>query len=186
MTLTPAPLRVAAGTDSTENAAICLMKSHIMPTRGTRLHSQRFSMQRNLSILLMTLAMSGTALGQAATRVEVFANSSMVITPHQTQPAQSYQLVIYRLDAIKQLEAQINRHIPKTEAAAREYFARNEAQLKHSISPAVINAANGITLVNHYRIERIPAIVIDGKSVIYGITDVEQALALYRRQGAQR
>ncbi|MFN3493638.1 MAG: TIGR03757 family integrating conjugative element protein [Hydrogenophaga sp.] len=138
------------------------------------------------TLAVLSVHPAGSASAQSVTRIEVFANSAMVITPEHAQNSQQYQVVIYRLDALKQVEAQINRNVPKTDAAAREYFARNEAQLKRAISPSVINAANGITLVNHYRIERIPAIVLDGKSVIYGVTDINQALALYQRSQGGR
>src|SRR3990167_9501482 len=115
---------------------------------------------------------------QGITKVEVFANSAMVITPIQ---ADRYQLVIYRLDALKNVEAAINQNIPKTEAAARAYFAANQAEIKKRITPAVLNGANGIALARHYKLERIPAIVVDGASVIYGVTNVDQAIAMVQK-----
>jgi integrating conjugative element protein (TIGR03757 family) len=117
-------------------------------------------------------------LYQGITKVEVFANSAMVITPIQ---ADRYQLVIYRLDALKNVEAAINQNIPKTEAAARVYFAANQAEIKKRITPAVLNGANGIALARHYKLERIPAIVVDGASVIYGVTNVDQAIAMVQK-----
>lgn len=117
-------------------------------------------------------------LYQGITKVEVFANSTMVITPIQ---ANRYQLVIYRLDALKNVEAAINQNIPKTEAAARAYFAAHQAEIKRQITPAVINGANGIALARHYKLNRIPAIVVDGASVIYGVTDVDQAIAMVQK-----
>jgi integrating conjugative element protein (TIGR03757 family) len=134
---------------------------------------------------LMLLSWSATGLSAMAqdlyhgiTKVEVFANSAMVITPIQ---ADRYQLVIYRLDALKNVEAAINQNIPKTEAAARAYFAANQVEIKKRITPAVINGANGIALARHYKLERIPAIVVDGTSVIYGVTNVDQAIAMVQK-----
>lgn len=134
---------------------------------------------------LVLLALAVTALPapaqdlyQGITKVEVFANSAMVITPIQ---ADRYQLVIYRLDALKNVEAAINQSIPKTEAAARAYFAANQAEIKKRITPSVLNGANGIALARHYKLERIPAIVVDGASVIYGVTNVDQAIAMVQK-----
>ena len=118
------------------------------------------------------------------TKVEVFANSAMVITPIQ---ADRYQLVIYRLDALKNVETAINQNIPKTEAAARAYFAANQAEIKKRITPAVLNGANGIALARHYKLDRIPAIVVDGSAVIYGVTNVDQAIAMVQtHRGARK
>lgn len=117
------------------------------------------------------------------TKVEVFANSTMVITPVQ---ANQYQLVIYRLDALKNVEAAINRNIPKTEAAAKAYFAAHQAEIKRQITPAVLNGANGIAMARHYKLDRIPAIVVDGASVIYGVTNVDEAIAMVQKHRGNR
>lgn len=123
-------------------------------------------------------------LYQGITKVEVFSNSAMVITPIQ---ADQYHLVIYRLDALKQVEEAINRNVPQNEAAARAYFEANQAAIKRQITPAVLNGANGIALARHYKLERIPAIVVDGASVVYGVTNVDQAIAMVQqRRRAQR
>ena len=136
-----------------------------------------------LAVALATLPARAQDLYHGITKVEVFANSAMVITPIQAEP---YQLVIYRLDALKTVEAAINRNIPKTEAAARAYFAANQAEIKRQITPAVLNGANGIAMARHYKLDRIPAIVVDGVSVIYGVTNVDQAIAMVQKHRGSR
>jgi integrating conjugative element protein (TIGR03757 family) len=131
-----------------------------------------------LGLAVAALPALAQDLYQGITKVEVFANSAMVITPIQ---ADRYQLVIYRLDALKNVEAAINQNIPKTEAAARAYFAANQAEIRMQITPSVLNGANGIALARHYKLERIPAIVVDGASVIYGVTNVDQAIAMVQK-----
>lgn len=120
-------------------------------------------------------------LYRGITKVEVFANSAMVITG--SEPAR-YQFAVYRLDALKNVEAAINQKLPKTEAAAREYFRVNQAEIKKQITPYVLSAANGIALARHYKIDRLPAVVVDGSNVIYGVPDVPQALALVQQHRA--
>lgn len=120
-------------------------------------------------------------LYRGITKVEVFANSAMVITGAE---ASRYTLAVYRLDALKNVEASINQRLPKTEAAAREYFRVNQAEIKKQITPYVLSAANGIALARHYKVDRLPAIVVDGANVIYGVTDVPQALALVQQHRA--
>lgn len=142
----------------------------------------RTYLSRCLLLILSLFAASQPALAQdlyhGITKVEVFANSAMVITPIQ---AQRYKLVIYRLDALKNVEAAINQNIPKTEAAARAYFQKHHAEIKRQITPAVIQGANGIALARHYKLERIPAIVVDGTNVVYGVTSVDQAIAMVQK-----
>ena len=147
--------------------------------------------QRSRCALLMLCALSwtGQALAQRSTqdiyrgitKVEVFANSAMVITGSE---AARYQLTVYRLDALKNVEAAINQRLPKTEAAAREYFRVNQAEIKKQITPHVLSAANGIALARHYKLDRLPAIVVDGANVIYGVPDVPQALGLVQQHRA--
>ena len=124
---------------------------------------------------------TSTDLYRGITKVEVFANSAMVITGGEPQ---RYQMAIYRLDALKNVEAAINQRLPKTEAAARAYFQANQAEIKKQITPHVLSAANGIALARHYKIDRLPAIVVDGANVIYGVPDVPQALALVQQHRA--
>jgi integrating conjugative element protein (TIGR03757 family) len=95
-----------------------------------------------------------------------------------------YQLAIYRLDALKNVEAAINQRLPKTEAEARAYFQAHQAEIKKQITPHVLSAANGIALARHYKLDRVPAVVVDGANVIYGVTDVPQALALVQQHRA--
>lgn len=135
------------------------------------------------AVALATSPTRAQDLYHGITKVEVFANSAMVITPIQ---AEQYQLVIYRLDALKTVEAAINRNIPKTEAAARAYFAANQEEIKRQITPAVLNGANGIAMARHYKLDRIPAIVVDGVSVIYGVTNVDQAIAMVQKHRGSR
>jgi integrating conjugative element protein (TIGR03757 family) len=150
-----------------------------------------FGVAARLRAACMLLALGVCALPgfaqdlyQGITRVEVFANSAMVITPIQ---ADRYHLVIYRLDALQQVEQAINKNIPQTEEAAIAYFAANQAEIKRQITPAILNGANGIALARHYKLERIPAVVVDGTSVVYGVTNVDQAIAMVQqRRRAQR
>lgn len=142
-----------------------------------------------IGLLLILTLYSTVAHAQSAsvnpypgiTKVEVFANSAMVITGGD--PGR-YQLTVYRLDALKNVEAAINQRLPKTEAAARAYFQAHQAEIKKQITPHVLNAANGIALARHYKLDRLPAIVVDGVNVIYGIADVPQALALVQQHRA--
>lgn len=109
--------------------------------------------------------------------VEVFANTAMPVTP-STSP--HYALSIYRLDAMNNLEAQMNEGMPQDEAEARLWVANNEARLRQMIQPMVASAVNGLARAQRYQIDRLPAVVINQRYVVFGYVDVDQALIAWR------
>ncbi|WP_284427453.1 TIGR03757 family integrating conjugative element protein [Acidovorax sp. SUPP1855] len=120
----------------------------------------------------------GDDLYRGVTQVEVFANSAMLVTP---QRSDRFKLDIYRLDAMARVQQSINQGLPQNEADARAWLAANEARIRRQVQPVVANAANGITLAMHYRIDRLPAIVVNRQTVVFGMTDVNAALAAFQR-----
>ena len=109
--------------------------------------------------------------------VEVFANTAMPVTP-TTSP--HYALSIYRLDAMSNLDAQMNEGMPQDEAEARLWVANNEARLRQMIQPMVASAVNGLARAQRYQIDRLPAVVINQRYVVFGYVDVDQALMAWR------
>ena len=126
------------------------------------------------SVALPAHPQTGSDLANGVTTVEVFANSAMLITPVRSD---RFRLVIHRMDQLEQVKATINQQIPKGgEGPARAWIAANEARIKNQVRPAAIAAANAIRLANFYRIDRLPAMVINRQAVVYGMTDVDAAL----------
>ena len=111
--------------------------------------------------------------------VEVFANMAMQVTPAQSS---RYQLAIYRLDAMQNVEALVNKGLPQTEAAAQRWIAENEPRLRRQLQPMIASAVNGMSLAHRYQIDRLPAIVINRRYVVYGYAEVDQALVALRSQ----
>jgi integrating conjugative element protein (TIGR03757 family) len=135
-----------------------------------------------LSAALVSLASLAWADSTGITTVEVFANSAMHFK--NTAAAGDFVYKVYRIDGLAQLEAQVNQGMPNTEPEARAYLQRNMVDIKKRYTAQAINAANGLTLVTRYKIDRIPAIVINQRAVVYGSTDIQQALASYARSAA--
>ncbi len=136
------------------------------------------------SAALPAHAQSGSDLANGVTTVEVFANSAMLITPVRSD---RFRLVIHRMDQLEQVKAAINQQIPAGgEGPARAWIAANEARIKNQVRPAAIAAANAIRLANYYRIDRLPAMVINRQAVVYGLTDVDAALERFRAVRGER
>ncbi len=134
---------------------------------------------------LLAGAITLPAAAQGITTVEVFANSAMSITPASGEGL-PFKLDVYRLDAMQNVEHLINQSLPQTEAEAMAWVKANEARLRRQLQPMVVSSANGITLAAGYRLQRLPAIVINRQTVVYGVTDVQQAIALAQRERGGR
>jgi integrating conjugative element protein (TIGR03757 family) len=100
--------------------------------------------------------------------------------------APAYQLQVYRLDAMTLIEEQLSQGLPAVEAQALAVLQRMESEIRRKYQAQIINASNGMTLAIHYRLDRLPAVVIDRKAVIYGVPDVERALAIYQQSAGGR
>ena len=111
------------------------------------------------------------------TSVEVFCNSAMLVEPLANPP---FRQAIYRMDALEQTLRSINAHVPHDENAARRWLAANQKQIKRLVMAPGLAVANAINRANYYRIDRLPAIVINSRGVIYGVTDVADAVARYQ------
>ena len=105
-------------------------------------------------------------------RVEVFVNSAMLIT-------NAAGATVYLLDGLQMLEAQLSQGLPATEAEAAQVARERVQRLGGQLQQRAANAAQGMVLAAQYGIDRIPAIVIDGCAIVYGMTDVHKAVAAY-------
>ncbi len=69
--------------------------------------------------------------------------------------------------------------LPGNEEQAKAYMLQQEAQIRARYQDQIVQAANGMSLAIHYRLNRLPAVVINRESVIYGVADVQHAVGLY-------
>lgn len=135
---------------------------------------------------LVAAAMAGLATAaqpSQPTTVEVFANMATLVAVPQTP---SYKLQVYRLDVMALIEQQLSQGLPGVEADALAHLQRMEAQIRRKYQAHIVNAANGMTMAIHYKLDRLPAVVINRQAVIYGVPDVDTALAIYQQQSGGR
>ena len=120
--------------------------------------------------------------------VEVFTDTAMfpVTTGNIKTTGIGSQITIHDLSARKRLLDEISQGLPSDPAQAKDIaLARlNAGDFRQRLVAAEVDAA----LATQYGIVKLPAIVFDrGAAVAYGLTDVGQAIELYRRwQGAVR
>lgn len=90
------------------------------------------------------------------------------------------QLERFNLDAVDALEARWSNGLPATENAAKQAFEQRLALVgKKAFSAELIKAYRGLTTAIRYKIDRYPAIIFDDQFIVYGVTDLEQALRIY-------
>lgn len=134
--------------------------------------------------VLAALALLAPPVARAAggapgvTTVEVLANSAMHIV-HGPAEALPYKLTIYRMDGLQLIEQSINQRLPQNEADARRWLEHNGERIRREVARPAIDAANGLALAQRYRIERLPAVIINRAVVVYGLADVDAAIAHY-------
>ena len=90
---------------------------------------------------------------------------------------------IYDLDSPARLEAQLSEGLPDDPTtAARRARQRLNTLGRQSLTTQFARAYASLLKALEYGIDRYPAVVFDGgDSVIYGVTDLEEALGHYRR-----
>jgi integrating conjugative element protein (TIGR03757 family) len=92
------------------------------------------------------------------------------------------KVTVYDLAAPKLAMANLNAQLKLpanpalASAQAKDYLQSHQAELSKRILPTYEGLSKAINL----GLSRYPALVFNGQAVIYGVTDIQQALALYR------
>jgi len=86
---------------------------------------------------------------------------------------------VYDLDAPRRLKATFGKNLPANPAAAERLVRQRLADMGDA---ALGQAYLGLIQALNYKLDRLPAVVFDeGVAVVYGTTDWEKALAVYRQ-----
>ena len=93
------------------------------------------------------------------------------------------KLTVYRVDGLEELEQLLSENLrndpDRAQAIALERMQTDGARIRQLAQ----EGADALELAIRYGIDRYPAMVFnDGESVIYGITNVEEAVAIYLRE----
>ena len=128
-------------------------------------------MHRPLALCLALVA--GAALAEP--RVEVFTDND-----HSVSHAGAFaQVAVYRIDGLVQVQDRLSAGLPVDETEAVR-IATKRLDAEPALHDRLMNAGQGLVLAHlHYRLDRYPAVVIDGAYVIYGVTDLAVARHLY-------
>ena len=120
---------------------------------------------------------NGVVLASDQPLVEAFTASDIPIIPdHQVDRVQ-----VYEIDGIKRFETQLSRGLPSDADAARRQAIERVTHVDEGRMQRVQRASVGLSKAMQYGIYRYPAVVFDGEAVVYGVTDLAEALHRYRQ-----
>lgn len=129
------------------------------------------------------VAVSSTQLGGGSsvwipTSIQVFATSAMYI-------ANAERATVHRVDGRKQLMADINQAgLPANPEQAMATARKRIQAMGPDFNRRVADALQAVEQSLVLGVRRLPAVVLDGRLVVYGVTDVAQAIDIARRGGA--
>ena len=122
--------------------------------------------------------MLAAGAAQADPRVEVFTDRA-----HPIIHTEAFTRVrVVRIDGLVLAQEYLSKGLPMDEnAAAKRVNARLAA--RPNLTDQMMAAGEGLALSHlQYRLDRYPAIVFDGRTVIYGVTDLAVAKRLYEQR----
>jgi integrating conjugative element protein (TIGR03757 family) len=115
--------------------------------------------------------------------IEVIVSDADRVTGLATLRQQGYDVKLYNLDAPKHLIASLSQNLPANpEAAKRTLEQRMQQHGRQALQKQLMVAYRGLSVSMQYQIDRNPAVLFDqGRAVVYGVTDLQQALGVYRQ-----
>lgn len=127
----------------------------------------------------VTVAIARTTVGAgriaSVEKVEVFSNSAIYLT-------NARDARVYLLDALEVLDRELSAGLPASEREAQALVRRRlQSMGTAKLADRTRLGAEGIVQAARYGVDRVPAIVINGQYVIYGVTDIDAARGIYQR-----
>lgn len=131
------------------------------------------------SVLLLGALLTSLAVADPEpllpTRIEVITTTEAPVDIEV--PGLKLPVTVYDLGAPERLEARLSAGLPADPEAA---MAMAKARIAGARREALQSVYSGLVQALRYGITRYPAIVFDGKAVVYGVVDLAQALAHYQ------
>ena len=94
-------------------------------------------------------------------------------------------VTVYVIDRIDQLQKALSKDLSTDPEKAKQEALQRFQAMDARLSQQLENAANGLVKAKHYGIDRYPAIVFDGETVVYGVTDLDAAKRVYLQWQAE-
>ncbi len=135
-----------------------------------------------VSLVLLTVVNlpPASAAPEVLRLVEVFTDTQHPIQEFRHPAPGLPEVRIYMLDTLNHLESRLSENLPTDPGLARQQALGRLQKIHETDRARLRQAAVGLARAAHYGIDRYPAMVFNGRAVVYGLTDLEAALAHYR------
>ena len=167
-------LTAFAGGEYARNCFLCVPLS--MPSVS------RFASSIASLVIAATLSLGDTAHAAPAewepVRAEVFTAQDLALEPGDLSASTTIE--VFKVDETERFETILSEQLPPDPEVAKRLAQERLRQLGGSQIEEAKRAAAGLVKAAEYGIERYPAIVFDGETVVYGVTDIGEALQHYR------
>ena len=134
---------------------------------------------------LVALALAGPFLISGALQagepldLEVLTTAAFPVSGADDRRLQGATVTVYAVDGLEQFESTLSQNLPADADAAKTEALRRISELDDARLAPVKDVALGLVKAVQYGVDRYPAIVVNGTAVIYGVTDLVDALARY-------
>jgi len=119
--------------------------------------------------------------------IEVITSDAYPVSGIQSVQRLGFSVNVYNLDDGKRLVADLGRHLPNNQDAAKKALEKRFKKMGDvAVKQQFMKAYQAVTLGTQYGLSRYPAVVFNhGESVVYGETNLIQALRLYQQWKAK-
>lgn len=137
---------------------------------------------------LFLLAIAADTAAQADTdsvaRIDVFVPGTIEMsgTERLQHQVPDTAITIHIIDGIAQVKATLSRDLPTQAEAARRVALERMKHFGNAEHDRLRHSAEALLQAHQLGVRRYPAVVFDRQWVIYGVTDVVQAYALFRQR----
>ena len=111
--------------------------------------------------------------------IEVFTASGRPVIGAGHERLQNAIVTTYAVDGLERFESGLSDGLPTDPEAAKAEALRRIQHLDDARIASARSTAAGLAKAVQYGIDRHPAIVFDGRAVVYGVTDLVEALDRY-------
>ncbi|MBT2989933.1 MAG: TIGR03757 family integrating conjugative element protein [Candidatus Thiodiazotropha sp. (ex Ctena orbiculata)] len=116
--------------------------------------------------------------------IEVFTSGKYPLVNTEAKESESQlrglEITVYEIDGIQSIERSLSLDLPADPEQSKRMALQRIQRLDDKTRSRMQSAAQGLAKAMQYGIDRYPAIVFDGQAVVYGVTDLQAAIAHYQ------
>ena len=113
--------------------------------------------------------------------IEVFTSAQYPIVKINATGSGSHlqksEITVYEIDGIQSVERDLSLNLPVEPQQSKQIALQRIQNLDEQTRSRMQASATALAKAMQYGIDRYPAIVFDGQAVVYGVTDLQVALA---------